>query len=124
MIARESADANTTNEMNAIIKSCMETLKKVEEQLPIALKRNKMLLGHLQKFEDGLQQYQQWFQEAKQLMSRYSIQVPVKRIEEFLDQHRVSFVFIHHSLEYLKSMSSGFLLILVRIERCWILKKN
>ena len=58
--------------------------------LPLILKRNKTLLGHLQKFEDGLQQCQQWLNEAKQLMSRYSIQVPVKRIEEFLDQHRVS----------------------------------
>ncbi len=76
--------------MNAIVKSCMETLRRVQEQLPLTLKRNKILLGHLQKFEDGLQQCQQWFNEAKQLINRYSIQVPVKRIEEFLDQHRVS----------------------------------
>jgi hypothetical protein len=68
----------------------METLRRVQEQLPLTLKRNKILLGHLQKFEDGLQQCQQWFNEAKQLINRYSIQVPVKRIEEFLDQHRVS----------------------------------
>ena len=79
--------------MNAIVKSCAETLKRVQDQLPIILKRNKMLLGHLQKFEDGLQQNQQWFQKAKQLMSQYSIQVPLKRIEEFLDQHRVSLIF-------------------------------
>jgi lantibiotic modifying enzyme len=76
--------------MNAIVKACMETLRRVQEHLPLALKRNKNLLGYLQKFEDGLPQCQQWFNEAKQLIKGYSIQVPVKRIEEFLDLHRVS----------------------------------
>ncbi|CAF4980714.1 unnamed protein product, partial [Rotaria socialis] len=46
------------------------------------------MLGHLQKFDDGIQKCQQWLNDAKQLFSRYSIQVPVKRIEDFLEQHR------------------------------------
>jgi len=52
------------------------------------------MLGYLQKFEDGLQKCQQWFNEATQLINRYSIQVSVKRVEEFLEQHRVSLLMI------------------------------
>jgi hypothetical protein len=76
--------------MNTILQQCIEKLRRVQEYLPLILKRNKIMLGHLQKFEDGLQKCQQWFNDAEQLMNRYSIQVPVKRIEEFLEQHRVS----------------------------------
>jgi hypothetical protein len=93
----------------------VEKLRQVQEYLPLTLQRNKILLGHLQKFEDGLQQCQQWFNEAQQLINRYSIQVPVKRIEEFLEQHRVRIPhnFVFNSLEYFYSVS---LLILVRID--------
>lgn len=76
--------------MNAIVQACNEKLRRVQEHLPSTLKRNKTILGHLQKFEDGLQKCQQWFNDAKQLLNRYSIQVPVKRIQEFLEQHRVN----------------------------------
>jgi len=76
--------------MNSNLQQCIEKLRQAQEHLPLILKRNKIMLGHLQKFEDGLQKCQQWFNDAKQLMNRYSIQVPVKRIEEFLEQHRVS----------------------------------
>jgi arginine decarboxylase-like protein len=76
--------------MTSNLQQCIEKLRQVQEHLPLILKRNKIMLGHLQKFEDGLQKCQQWFNDAKQLMNRYSIQVPVKRIEEFLEQHRVS----------------------------------
>lgn len=86
-ISRESGD---TNEMNSIVQACQEKLRRIQEYLPLTLKRNKLMLGHLQKFEDGLQKCQQWFNDAKQLMNKYSIQVPVKRIEEFLEQHRVN----------------------------------
>ena len=90
VIARESGDTQATSEMNSILQICYDKLRRVQEYLPLTLKRNKTMLGHLQKFEDGLQKCQQWFNEAKQLISRYSIQVPVKRIEDFLEQHRVN----------------------------------
>ncbi|CAM4782634.1 unnamed protein product, partial [Rotaria magnacalcarata] len=88
VIARESGETYSTSEMNSILQTCFEKLRRIQEYLPLTLKRNKTMLGHLQKFEDGLQKCQQWFNEAKQLISRYSIQVPVKRIEDFLEQHR------------------------------------
>ena len=89
--------------MNSIVQTCVEKLRRVQEYLPLILKRNKIILGHLQKFEDGVQQCQEWFKEAKQLINRYSIQVPVKRIEDFLEQHRVRILnnFVLNSLEYL-----------------------
>ena len=88
-IARESGETNATNEMNSILQACFDKLRQVQEHLPLTLKRNKTMLGHLQKFEDGLQKCQQWFADAKQMISKYSLQVPVKRIEDFLEQHRV-----------------------------------
>lgn len=75
--------------MNSMLQACVDKFHRVKENLPLILKRNKTMLGHLQKFEDGLQKCLQWFNEAKQIISRYSIQVPVKRIEDFLEQHRV-----------------------------------
>ena len=92
-IGRESVDPSSTNDLNNIIRSCLETFRRVQELLPAVLKRNKMMLGHLQKFEEGLTQCQQWFNEARQILNRYSIQIPMKRIEEFLEQHRVKSVF-------------------------------
>lgn len=88
-IARESGEANASTEMNSLLQICFDKLRHVQEHLPLTLKRNKIMLGHLQKFEEGFQKCQQWFNEAKQLMGRYSIQVPVKRIDDFLEQHRV-----------------------------------
>ncbi|CAF4193831.1 unnamed protein product, partial [Rotaria magnacalcarata] len=85
---RESGEANATAEMNSLLQICFDKLQHVQEYLPLTLKRNKIMLGHLQKFDDGIQKCQQWFNEAKQLFSRYSIQVPVKHIEDFLEQHR------------------------------------
>lgn len=72
----------------------METFNRVQQYLPMILDRNKTILSHLQKYEDGLQQCQQWFNEAKQIINRYSIQVPMKKIEEFLEHHRVREIFI------------------------------
>jgi hypothetical protein len=89
-IARESGETNASTEMNSLLQICYDKLRHVQENIPITLKRNKIMLGHLQKFEEGLQKCQQWLSEAKQLISRYSIQVPVKRIEDSLEQHRVS----------------------------------
>lgn len=94
-IARENDE---TNEMNSLLQICSDKLRQVREYLPLTLKRNKAMLGYLQKFEDGLQKCQQWFNEAEQLIQRYSIQVPVKRVEEFLEEHRVSLLmnlFLH-----------------------------
>ena len=88
-IARESGESNASTEMNSLLQICFDKLRHVQEYLPITLKRNKIMLGHLQKFEDGLQKCQQWFHEAKQSIHRYSVQVPVKRIDDFLEQHRV-----------------------------------
>lgn len=93
-IARESGETNTTNEMTSLLQACFDKLHRIQEYLPLTLKRNKIILGHLQKFEDGLQKCQQWFNEGKQLISRYSLQVPVKRIEDFLEQHRVNIFMI------------------------------
>ncbi|CAF1053347.1 unnamed protein product [Adineta ricciae] len=87
-IARESGESNGSTEMNSLLQICFDKLRHVQEQLPNILKRNKVMLGHLQKFDDGLQKCQQWFNDAKQLFSRYSIQVSVKRIEDSLEKHR------------------------------------
>ncbi|CAF3804026.1 unnamed protein product [Adineta steineri] len=81
-------DNNTINEMNSLIQTCYDKLRHIKEYLPLVLKRNKMMYGYLQKFDDDLQKCHQWFNETKQLISRYSIQVSVKRVEEFLEQHR------------------------------------
>jgi hypothetical protein len=109
--------------MNSILQSCVEKLRRVQEHLPLTLKRNKIMLGHLQKFEDGLQKCQQWFNEAIQLMNRYSIQVPVKRIEDFLEQHRVNISndFLLNFLEYFYRDS---LLTWILIDHYLKVKKN
>ena len=88
-IARESGEANASAEMNSLLQICFDKLRHVQEYLPVTLKRNIIMLGHLAKFEDGLQKCHQWLSEAKQMIGRYSVQVPVKRIEECLEQHRV-----------------------------------
>lgn len=88
-IGRESVDPSSTNDLNNIIRSCLETFRRIQQTLPEILKRNKTMLGHLQKFEEGLPQCQQWLNQAKEILNRYSIQLPMKRIEEFLEQHRV-----------------------------------
>ena len=106
-IARESGEPNASTEMNSLLQICFDKLHHVQEYLPITLKRNRIMLGHLQKFDDGLQKCHQWFNEAKQLINRYSIQIPVKRIDESLEQHRVN----HIRIQYLKIEWSIFFLI-------------
>jgi len=110
--------------MDSILKTCIEKLGRVQEYLPLTLKRNKIMLGHLQKFEDGLQKCQQWFNDAKQLISRYSIQVPVKRIEEFLAQHRVNIRNNFLFLIFLNIFYRNSLLILDLINHYLKAKKN
>mgnify|MGYP002378010956 CR=1 FL=1 len=88
-IARESGEPNASVELNSLLQICFDKLHHIQEYLPLTLKRNKIMLGHLQKFEDGLHKCQQWFNEARLLINRYSVQVPVKRIEDSLEQHRV-----------------------------------
>ena len=102
IIASEGGETYGTSEINSLLQVCFDKLRRVQEYLPLTLKRNKLMLGHLQKYEDGLQKCEQWFNEATQLMSRYSIQVPVKRIEDFLEQHRVniSMILIVNSIDY------------------------
>jgi hypothetical protein len=58
-ITRESRESNASTEMSSLLKICFDRLRHFEEYLPITLKRNKIMLGHLQKFEDGLQKCQQ-----------------------------------------------------------------
>ncbi|CAF3725966.1 unnamed protein product [Adineta steineri] len=99
-IARESGESNASNEMNSLLQICFDKLQHVKEYLPNILKRNKILLGYLQKFDDGLQKCQQWFIESKQVISKYTLQVPVKRIEDFLEQHRNFFA----DMEYYQSL--------------------
>lgn len=89
-IARESGEGNVSTEMKSSLQVCIDHLRRVEEYLPLTLNRNKILLTHLQKFEDGLKKCQAWLNEAKKLIGGYSIQVPVRRIEEWLEQNRVS----------------------------------
>ena len=89
-IARESGEGNVSNEMKSSLQACVESLRRVEEQLPLTLNRNKILLTYLQKFDDGFKKCQAWLNEAKKLIGGYSIQVPVRRIEEWLEQNRVS----------------------------------
>lgn len=45
----------------------------------------------MQKIDEQIQRCAQWFNECRQLIGRYSIQVPLRRIEEFLEQNRVRF---------------------------------
>ncbi|UJR08743.1 hypothetical protein I4U23_013000 [Adineta vaga] len=99
-IARESGESNGSAEMNSLLQICFDKLRHIQENLPIILKRNKIMLGHLQKFDDGLQKCQQWLNEAKQHISRYSIQVSVKRIDDCLEKHRNFFA----DLEYYQSL--------------------
>ena len=70
-ISRESNDVQLSTEMKSNLKESMDKLRRIQEDLPSTLKRNKNLLGYLQKFEDGLQQYQQWVNEARQLINRF-----------------------------------------------------
>jgi hypothetical protein len=108
-IARESGESNASTEMNSLLQICFDKLHHVQECLPITLKRNKTMLGQLQKFEDGLQKFQQWLNEAKQLISRYSLQVPVKRIDDFLEQHRVSSLICMNPKSFVKHELKGVL---------------
>ena len=121
-IARESGETNASTEMNSLLQICFDKLRHVQEYLPLTLKRNKIMLGHLHKFDDGLQKCQQWLNEAKELISRYSIQVPVKRIDDFLEQHRVN-IFINIFFNYFNFYRIS-LLILVTINHYLKLKLN
>lgn len=51
-IARESGESNTSSEMNSLLQICFDKLHHIEEYLPLILKRNKVLLGHLHKFDE------------------------------------------------------------------------
>lgn len=88
-IAQESAEANVAHEMKSSLDNCLKLFHQIEQSLPLTLSRNKALLGYLQRFEEATQKCHQWFNEAKQLFSRYSIQVPVEKIEKYLEQNRV-----------------------------------
>lgn len=83
---------NGRDEMNAHLQICFDKLRQIREHLPMVLKRNKSMLAHLQKYDEDLQQCHQWFHDAEQQISRYTIQVSVKRVEEFLEQHQVSYI--------------------------------
>lgn len=91
-IARESGEANGSTEMNSLLQICFDKLHHIQENLPVVLKRNKILLGYLQKLDDGLSS---WLNDAEQLLGEHAIQVSVQRINESLEQHRVSVVDIH-----------------------------
>lgn len=90
----QSLETNTdvNHEINIHLQICFDKLQQIQEHLPLILKRNKIILGFLHKFEDGLPKCYQWLTDAKQLINNYSIQVSVKRVEEFLDKHRVRLI--------------------------------
>ena len=96
-IARESGDANISNEMKSSLDQCFEKLRQIEELFPLVLNRNKTFLVHLQKFDEQSIHCTQWFNEGRQLINRYSIQVPLRRIEEFLEQNRVRYFYFHQT---------------------------
>lgn len=77
--------------MKTSLDPCFERLGRIEEFLPLVLARNKNLLSQMQKIDEQIQRCAQWFNECRQLIGRYSIQVPLRRIEEFLEQNRVRF---------------------------------
>ena len=104
-IARESGEANGSTEMNSLLQICFDKLHHIQENLPIVLKRNKILLGYLQKLDDGLPS---WLNDAEQLLGEHSIQVSVLRINESLEQHRVGIAVII-IVEYLSFLLVAFL---------------
>lgn len=116
-IARESGDSNASTEMNSLLQICFDKLNHVQEYLPMILKRNKILLGHLQKYDDGLAQCEQWISEANERLERYSVDTPD------LNEHRVSLAkreknptfFFRHFEEFL--FSTGILSIIDRCKR-------
>lgn len=89
-IARESGESNASTEMNSLLQICFDKLRHIQEYLPSILRRNQILLGHLQKFDEGLDEYRRWFNEARQTISRYSLQVSLECLDDNLQQHRVS----------------------------------
>ena len=88
-IAQDTGEANVAKEMKSSLDNCSNLFAQVEKNLPLILNRNKNLLGHLQRFDEDVQKCHLWLNEAKQTLNRYSISVPLKRIEEFLEQNRV-----------------------------------
>ena len=89
-IARESGESNASTEMNSLLQICFDKLHDIQQSLPLILKRNKVLLGHLHKFDEQQEKGQQWLDEARQRLDRYSLQVSVQRLDQSLEQHRVS----------------------------------
>lgn len=88
-IAQDTGEANVAKEMKSSLDNCSNLFAQVDKNLPLILNRNKTLLGHLQRFDEDVQKCHLWLNEAKQTLNRYSILVPLKRIEEFLEQNRV-----------------------------------
>lgn len=118
-IARESGDERIANEMKSSLQTCFDNLHTIEEFLPLTLNRDKILLTHVQKFDEQYEKCHSWLNDGKQLMNRYSIQVPVRRIEEYLEQNRVNLCFssdVNSKLKFLflNRISS---LNLIRIEQ-------
>jgi hypothetical protein len=89
-IARESGEHNASMEMNSLLQICVDKLHTIREMLPIVLKRNQILLGHLQKFDDSFDRCQQWLNNAHEHIAEYSLDVSIERLETYLEQHRVT----------------------------------
>lgn len=70
--------------MNSLLQICFDKLAHIQEYLPLILKRNKILLGHLQKFDENLDECERWIHDANERLSHES--------EDF-DEHRVRFFF-------------------------------
>ncbi|CAF1247326.1 unnamed protein product, partial [Didymodactylos carnosus] len=87
-IDRESGDQHHPGEMISLLQVCQDKLSKIEHDLPLISKRNKTIHTQLQKFEDGMDKFTQWLNDGKQTIHQYTLQVPVKKIETFLEQHR------------------------------------
>ena len=85
-IAEHCPDIDLADEM----KICADKLRLIETKLPLTLKRNQLLLAHLQKLDAGSQKCQRWCSDAQLVLHRYTLQLPVKRMEEHLAKHHVS----------------------------------
>ena len=123
-IAQQSPDGDLADEMRSLVQVCADKLRLVETKLPLTLKRNQVLLAHLQKLDAGSQKCQRWFSDAQHILNRYTLQLPVKRMEDYLAKHHVStFLTSLYTLRinYLARLSS---LTWIRTKPSWTPKQH
>ena len=88
-ISDETRETKGAVEMNSLLQICFDKFKQIEEILPTIFKRNQNLIDLLDQFDNGLENYRQWFHDAKQRIQSYSVDVSLQRLNENLYEQRV-----------------------------------